>query len=64
MARLRSRIPRALLESVDQERYLEGLDRRVPFIADLAASPTNAEIATAFNTLLGYLVENGLMESE
>jgi hypothetical protein len=64
MARLRSRITRQLVESTDGDsaRYLEGLDRRIPARTDLSASPTNAEIATAINSLYADLRENGLME--
>lgn len=63
MARLRSRIPRALAEVVDQERYLEGLDRRIPARADLADGATTADVVAAWNAFLQDLRDNGLMES-
>jgi hypothetical protein len=50
----RSRVPDIKLEPAHHE-FLDGIDKRqqrVADIEDLAASPTNAELATAINSIL------------
>lgn len=50
----RSRVPDVKLEPAHYE-FLDGIDKRqqrVADIEDLAAAPTNAELATAINAIL------------
>lgn len=62
----KSGFPFSAAEGIDKEvqKYLDKIGRPANAVADLAASPTNAQIATAFNALLASLREAGkLMES-
>lgn len=45
----------------EQFRHIESLDRRIPARADLAAAPTNAQIATAINALYEDLRDAKIM---
>ena len=61
----RSGFPFRSAEGIDPElaKYLDRVGRPANAVADLSASPSNAEIATAFNALLASLREAGkLME--
>ena len=52
---IKSRIPTDIKDDRAMRPFLDRLDRnhvKAGEIADLAASPSNAEIATAFNALL------------
>lgn len=61
----RSGFPFRSAENIDPDlqKYLDKIGRPANAVANLAASPTNAQIATAFNALLASLREAGkLME--
>lgn len=52
---IKSRVPDSLEDERSMRAFFDQLDRRqlkVGELEDLAASPTNAELATAFNALL------------
>lgn len=58
----RSPVPSSITDP-EQQRFLDELwKRRVGEIAQLSASPTNAEIATAFNALITAMQTSGAME--
>lgn len=59
---MRSPVPSSITDP-EQQRFLDQLwKRRVVAVDQLPASPTNAEIATAFNALIVALQASGAME--
>jgi hypothetical protein len=59
----RSPVPLSITDPDEQE-FLDKLYKRVlPAQDDLPASPTNAEIATAWNAMLAAMRASGAMEN-
>ncbi len=60
-----SGLPFRATTGLDQElvKYLDQLGTKASAVSNLAASPTNAEIATAFNSLLASLRAAGKMDT-
>lgn len=58
----RSPVPSTITD-VEQQAFFDQLwKRRVAALSPLSASPTNAEIATAFNALIAAMQASGAME--
>ena len=60
----RSPVPPSITDPEQQAFFDQLWKRQLEAIEPLSASPTNAEIATAFNALLTAMQASGAMESE